>query len=183
MKRLILIILAACFFLCACGIDPIIPDQKESSGSFTDSFALYENAVEAIKAIPYDCLVSRTEYYRPEAAGDYVGQYILNMENDSFEPFDSDAIKALLSSGVKLIDMIRSDDLTVISFSLCIPGRSYDYGYYYCSENKPVYLGDPSLELKPDKTGFSYEKKGNFGTGATYYTEQLAENYFYYEIT
>ena len=182
---------AICSMLCvllalslsSCGMEPLLPEPSESASSFTDQISLYEDAVTELSEVSYDCLISKTEFFRPDGAGDYVGIFVQNMEDKSIFPYDGHAIKALLSGGVKLIDKINRDDMTLISFSLCIPGRSYDYGYYYCSEGKPVYLGDPAQELTPDKTGFSYTKNTSFGTGVTYYTEQLSDFFFYYEIT
>ena len=185
MKRFILtaFVLLFVFQFSSCAMDPIVPEQTESKSGFLDQRELFEDAVREISLIPYECLISKTEYFRPDEAGDFVGVYIQNMKDKSIKPYDGSACKALLSGGVKMIDFIHFDDMTVVSFSMCIPGRSYDYGYYYCSAEKPIYLGDPSVTLKPDKTGYSYSKRSSMGSGANYYTEALEGTFFYYEIT
>ncbi len=182
-RKLSLILCAVIFLtLASCGIDPIIPEKSESASSFQDQIVLFENAVAEISKLDYDCMISKTEYFRPDGSGDYVGVYIQNMSDQSISPYDGAAVKAILSSGIKMIDLIRRDGMTIVSFSLCIPGRSLDYGYYYCSEGKAVYLGDTAAALTQTETGYTYTKRSAFGTGATYYTEQLSEFFFYYEI-
>lgn len=183
MKRILICALCLILFLSSCAMENVIPEQEESNSVFFDNAALYESAVLELADISYDCLISRTEFYRPDEAGDYVGVYIQNMQDKSLVPYDGGAVKALLTGGVKMIDMIRRDDLVLISFSLCIPGKSFDYGYYYSSANRAVYLGDPSRDLTPEKTGFVYTQKTSLGSSVTYYTESLTDAFYYYEIS
>ena len=74
------------------------------------------------------------------------------------------------------------EELQICAFYMCIPGRNFDYGIYYVSEDKPIYFGDPSVTLVEKGNGFSYEKSASYGTKFSYYTEKIEDHFYYYEI-
>ncbi|MBQ3866827.1 MAG: hypothetical protein II776_07975 [Clostridia bacterium] len=184
MKRSLILLAALLLILTGCGMESVIPEQKISTASFSDLSSLYRDAAAELAKIDYECTVSKTDLYRPSAVSDFVGFYILDIKNGTYSPYDGEAARALIeTAGVKLIDKIRNKDTEVISFSHCVPGRNYDYGFYYCSDDRPVYLGDVTLTLTISGNGFAYEKKGALGVNMTYYTERVENNFFYYEIS
>ena len=131
-----------------------------------------------------DFLISRNDYYSPTGSENFTGLYIQNMDTSSFESLENPIIQTLFdSSDVKLFDTMRKEDLLICCFDFCVPGRNYDYGIYYVSEDKPIYLGDPAINLIENGNGFSYEQKASYGTKFTFYTEKITDNFYYYEIT
>jgi len=105
------------------------------------------------------------------------------MQNGSFQSCDNSDLQYLFEqTEVKLIDWIRREDLEICAFDMCIPGKNFDYGIYYTSGDKPVYFGDPGLELSPSGNGFCFEQKASYGAKFTYYTEKIEDHFYYYEI-
>ncbi len=185
MKRKIFSILfALLLFLSSCSMESTIPENTVTFSYFTENRELFYESVKKLEEIEFDALISKTEYYMPAGSEDFDGIYLQNMEDQSFSEFSDSSFEILFdSTDVKLVDLIRREDLVICAFDMCLPTKNFDYGIYYSSSNEPVYFGDTSAKLMESGNGFSYEKKASYGTKFTFYTEKIEDNYFYYEIS
>lgn len=183
-KRFLILFLLTALLLSSCQMEEIIPEQGETFAMFYENELLYRETVDTLLEQTYDCLISRTDYYSPSGSENFTGLYIQNMSEGSFSEFKEPCVNELFeSSDVKLIDFLRVEELSICAFDMCVPGRNFDFGIYYVTEDRPVYFGDVSITLTENGNGFSYEKSASYGTKFTYYTEKITENFYYYEIT
>ncbi len=183
MKRLLILMILPVLLLTSCSMEATIPDNSGTFSHYSEHKELYQKAIDYFADLDFDAMVSRNDYYSIEGSEAFSGLYLQNMQDMSISPCDDDSIVTLFEqSDVKLIDWIRREDLKICAFDMCIPGKNFDYGIYYTSGDKPIYFGDPSLELSPSGNGFSYEKKASYGAKFTYYTEQIEDHFYYYEI-
>ena len=185
MKRFLPLLFLFVILLTSCAAGTYIPDQNSSFSILLENRELFDRAVEETKANGFNCTVSSTVYYNPESVSSLTGTYIINMESNTAEKYQSAAFASLSENcSVKVIDLVvKEDGLLICSFDFCKPGRDYDYGIYYVSEDRPIYFGDPSAPLTRDQNGFSYTVKTGMGSSMTYYTEQISDHYYYYEIS
>ncbi len=182
-KKLTAILLLFSILLCSCQMEEVIPEQGDTCSIYFEHKELFQNSVEALLKIDYDCLISRTDYYSPEGSENFTGLYIQNMSDSSFSEFTESSVQTLFDeTNVKLVDFLRVEDLSICAFDMCVPGRNFDFGIYYVSEDAPIYFGDPSIPLIQKGNGFTYEKAASYGTKFTYYTEKIADQFYYYEI-
>jgi len=182
-RTLCLILIISLFALSSCSMESVIPETGETYSYYFDNQTLFFDAVDVLEKIGHDAFISKTEYYSIENTDGIVDYYIQNMADSTYLPYDNTTVEKLFDvCNVKLIDVIYRGDLTVCSFDRCIPGKNYDYGIYYISNDSPVYFGDPTLPLTESGKGFTYEQSASYGTKFTYYTEKLADHYYYYEI-
>ena len=181
-----------CFVFClsifillsSCAMEATIPENQESFTVFLENRELFSDCVEEIMAMDNDCLISRTDFYAPAGSEDFVGLYLQNLEDSSFQAYESLKIKHLMENcGVKLISTKHDAGLFICAFDMCTPGKNFDYGFYYVSEDNPIYLGDPSISLVESENGYVYSQKADYGTKFSFYTEKVADHYYYYEIT
>ncbi len=184
MKRVIcLFLLLLLIAFSSCAMESVIPETGETYNYYFANQAVFSDAVNELSKIGYDAFISKTEYYAIENDDQIVDFYIQNMTDSTCKAYDSATVEKLFDvCNVKLVDVIFRGDITVCSFDMCIPGKSYDYGIYYVSSDTPIYLGDPTLPLTESGKGYTYEQSVSYGTKFTYYTEKLADNYYYYEI-
>lgn len=185
MKRVIcLCLMLTIVILSGCSMEPVIPATGETFSYYFENQELFSQAVATLSEIDFDALISKTEYYAPDGSENFTSCYLQNMDDLSYTSYDEETVVQLFANcNVKMIDVIYRGDLTVCSFDMCIPGKSYDYGIYYTSGNMPIYLGDPAAVLGESENGYVYEQSASYGTKFTYYTEKLSENFYYYEIT
>lgn len=184
MKKILALILSTVLFLSSCSMQATIPDQSNSFDRYFNHSEEFDAAVEILSNIEFDCLISRADLYSPKGSEDFVGMYIQNMKDQSFDNYENESVQMLFDGcGVKLIDVALKGDSVICCFSFCVPGRSFDYGIYYISSDTPVYFGDMTAELESRGNGFVFEQSASFGTKFTYYTEKITLNYYYYEIS
>ena len=165
-------------------MEAVVPEDKETISGFTENKTLYIDCKDYITSLGYDSLISRVDYWAPDGSEGFDGFYVQNMEDNSFKALDEACILALFeNSEVKMIDCIERDGLLLCTFSMCLASKNFDYGFYYVSEDKPVFFGDLSAELMENGNGYSYEKKASYGVKFTYYTEKIEDNFYYFEIT
>ena len=183
MKRLICLFLLT-LVLSSCAASTYIPEDQHTIDLVRDNLELFELAVQETVKNEFDCTIASTVYYKPDEAAELAGLFILNVEEKKAEKYSSLYYTSLSENcSVKLIDLIRRGDLTVCSFGMCRPGKNYDYGVYYVSEDEPVFLGDPAAPLEEKGNGYSYVKSAGYGSAISFYTEQIAPHYYYYEIS
>ena len=181
-QALLLVLLTLLFSSCA--MESYIPEETDTISNFRDHEELFRLAVEETAQTPFDCLVSSTVYYTPDEIGEITGLYRMNMEENTCEKYTSSYFSSLSENcSVKLIDLVRRDELLICSFDMCKPGRSYDFGIYYVSEDRPLFLGDPSASLSAKGDGFVYTQKAGPSSTMTFYTEKITDNFYYYEIS
>ena len=187
MKR-ILSVIFACFilFLSGCSaMESVVPENRDSMNRFRDHEEAYRTAVEVLVTYSDPFLIARAEEYPPATGEESVGEgyYFQNMRDQSVAPYEENSVEKLFfAAGVKLIDGVTNGEEKVISFDLCLPGKNYDYGFYYSSEDRPVYLGDLSAPLRQSDAGFAFDQKASYGSKFTFYTEKICDCYYYYEI-
>lgn len=182
-KTLTAILLVISILLCSCQMEEVIPEQGDTCSIYFEHEELFQNSVDALLELSCDCLISRSDYYSPEGSENFTGLYIQNMSDSSFSEYNDPVIQSLFEeTNVKLADVLRVEDLLICAFDMCVPGRNFDYGIYYVSEDEPIYFGDPSIPLVEKGNGFSYERAASYGTKFTYYTEKITDHYYYYEI-
>lgn len=184
MRRILTaILLVISILLCSCQMEEVIPEQGDTFSIYSEHEEQFNRSVTTLLDLNYDCLISRNDYYSPEGSENFTGLYIQNMADSSFSECNDPVIQSLFEeTNVKLVDVIRIEELIICAFDMCVPGRNFDYGIYYVSEDIPIYFGDPSIQLIEKGSGFSYEKSASYGTKFTYYTEKIADHYYYYEI-
>ncbi len=183
MKRFLILLLLSVLFMSSCSIEATIPENSRTFSHYLDNKELYQDAVSYFETLDFPALVSRNDYYSIKGSEDYTDLYIQNMDDLSISACKNPSIQILFEqTDVKLIDWIRMGNLEVCAFDMCIPGKNFDYGILYTSEDSPIYFGDPSVELAPSGNGFCYEKKASYGAKFTYYTEKIADHFYYYEI-
>ncbi len=184
MKKTIAWLLAfLTLILSSCSMQSYIPEETSTVSNFLDYEDLFLLAVEETSLHPFDCLVSSTVYYAPDEIGELTGLYLMNMEENTCEKYTSSYFSSLSENcSVKLIDLVRRDELLICSFDMCKPGRNYDYGIYYVSEDRPLYLGDPTAALTERGDGFVFTQKTGFSSTMTFYTEKITDHFYYYEI-
>ncbi len=183
MKRFFVVLMIPILFLTSCSIEPTIPENARTFSQYMEQKSLYLECVSYFESIEYDAMVSRNDYYSIQGTENITGIYLQNMKDKSISVCDSQPLNALFDqSSVKLVDWIRRGDLSICAFDMCIPGKNFDYGIYYTSGDSPIYFGDPSIELSESGNGYVYEKKASYGAKFTYYTEQIEDHFYYYEI-
>ncbi len=185
MRKTALILTLVCLLssFSSCGMESVIPENSTTFAAFEDNAALYEDCVAILSAAETDCMISKTNFYAPQGSEDFSGLYRQNMEDNSFSVCDEPAILTLFeNTNVKIVDYLQKGDLKICVFDMCIPGKNFDYGIYYISEDRPVYFGDTELTLAETGNGFSYEKSASYGSKFIYYTEKITDHYYYYEI-
>jgi len=164
-------------------MEPTIPDNSNTFSKYKDNMELFDACVQDLNGIEYDCLISRTDYYAPEGSEDFLGLYIQNMDDLSCHEYENSHVETLIEvCDVKLFDVVHVEELFICAFDMCVPGRNYDYGIYYVSEDQPIYLGDPAKSLVQNGNGYSYEQPADYGAKFTFYTEKITEHFYYYEI-
>jgi hypothetical protein len=164
-------------------MEPTIPENTQTIHEFSQNIHLYEKSVEVLNKIGYDALISRTDFYAPQGSENFESFYIQNMQTSEFQEFSDPNVEILFDTcGIKLIDALFLEDSVICTFDMCTPGKNFDFGIYYSSEDRPLYFGNPSLELSPSGNGFTYEKKASFGVQFTFYTEKISDCFYYYEI-
>lgn len=182
-KKIFVLLLTVLLFCTSCQMEEVIPAQSDTFSLFYENEEFYRDSVEALLSIEFDALISRNDFYAPDGSENFTGLYIQNMEEKTFSEYSDAQIDALfINTDVKLIDKLQIEELSICAFDMCVPGHNFDYGIYYVSEDKPVYFGDPSINLNEKGNGFSYEKPASYGTKFTYYTEKITDHYYYYEI-
>lgn len=168
----------------SCQMEPVVPEDQKTISGFTENKSLYSDCIQFVSSLGYDALISRVDYWSPEGSEELDGLYIQNMDDNSFLPCKEPCVVALFeNTDVKMIDFISRDELKLCSFSLCLASKSFDYGYYFTSTDKPVYFGDLGADLIENGNGYSYEQKASYGVKFSYYTEKMEDNFYYYEIT
>ncbi len=183
-KNFLLILLSILLLLTSCSMEEVIPEQSDTFSLYFENEELYALCVEEAEKYSFDFLISRGDYFAPEGSENFTSLYLQNMSDSTFSSVESDNFRALFeSSEVKLVDALRKEDLFICCFDMCVPGRNFDYGIYYVSQDEPIYLGDPAVSLTQNGTGFSYEQKASYGTKFTFYTEKITDHFYYYEIT
>ena len=183
MKRLLFLLMIPVVFFTSCSIEPTIPENARTFSQYIDQKALYQECISYFQSLDYDAMVSRNDYYSIQGSENFTGLYIQNMKDKSIVSCNSEALSRLFEqTDVKLVDWIQRGDTYICSFDMCIPGKNFDFGIYYTSGEKPIYFGDPSMELTESGNGFSYEKKASYGAKFTYYTEHIEDHFYYYEI-
>ena len=164
-------------------MEPVVPEDQKTISHFSEYENLYKDCVDYISSLGFEALISRVDYWSPEGSEEMDGLYIQNMEDNSFTACTEPCVLALFeNSGVKMVDFICRDGLDLCTFSLSLASKNFDYGFYFVSDDKPVYFGDLTADLTPNGQGYSYEQKASYGVKFTYYTEKMEENYYYYEI-
>lgn len=183
-KKLLILFLLLAMLLTSCSMEATIPENTQTVSHFFESKEIYEASVAYFDSLDFDAMVSRNDYYSVDGSEKYTGLYLQNMKDGTFSSCDDAALKALFDqTDVKLVDWIRRDDLEICAFDMCVPGKNFDYGIYYTSGDSPIYFGDPSIELEESGNGYSYEKKADYGTKFTYYTEKIEDHFYYFEIS
>ncbi len=185
MKRILLsAALLLCVLLSSCAAATYIPEDQDTFALVRDNLDLFQLAVEETVQNDFDCTIASTVYYKPDEAAELSGLFIYNVEKKQAEKYSSKYYTSLSENcSVKLIDLARRGELTLCSFGMCKPGRDFDYGVYYVSEDRPVYLGDPGVELEEKGDGYSYTRSASYGSTISFYTEKIAPNFYYYEIS
>lgn len=183
MKRFLIFLLVAVLVFSGCSMEETIPGQTEAYTLYYNNEGLYLEVIDSLKQRGENCLISRTDYFAPSGSEDFTGLYVQNMDSKEFYEEKDARIQLLFeNTDVKLIDYLTVDALVICTFDMCIPSKNYDYGFYYVSEDKPIYLGDPSVDLTENGRGFSYEQSASYGVKFTFYTEKIKDNIYYYEI-
>jgi len=183
-KRLFIALLVPILLLASCSMEATIPENTKTVSFFRDNKQLYTDSVSYLQTLDFDAMISRNDFYSVKGSEKFSGLYLQNMNNKTFSACDIKEINALFEqTDVKLIDVIRQNDLLICAFDMCIPGKNFDYGIYYTSGDRAIYFGDPSIELSARGDGFTFEQKASYGTKFTYYTEQVEDHFYYYEIT
>ncbi len=183
MKRYFVLLLVLVMVLSGCTMEETIPGQTEAYTLYYNNESLYLDAIEYLKGKGENCLISRTDYFSPAGSEDFTGLYVQSMDSQEFHEETNHGIQLLFeTTEVKLIDYLVVDSLVICTFDLCIPSKNYDYGFYYVSEDKPIYLGDPAIDLTENGRGYSYEQSASYGVKFTFYTEKIKDNIYYYEI-
>lgn len=183
MKRFLFLLMIPVIFLTSCTIEPTIPENARTFSQYLEQKVLYQECVNYFETLGFDAMVSRNDYYSIEGTENFSGLYLQNMKDKSLSPCTEDCLVRLFEqTDVKLVDWIQRGELYICSFDMCIPGKNFDFGVYFTSGDSPVYFGDPSVELSESGNGFSYEKKASYGAKFTYYTEQIEDHFYYYEI-
>lgn len=182
-RSFLLIGLVLILLLSSCSMEPTIPENTKTIQEFSQNIHLYQNSVHVLKEIGYNSLISRNDFYAQKGSENFEGFYLQNMETSEFLSFSDPNVEVLFETcSIKLIDTLFLEDSIICAFDMCTPGKNFDFGIYFSSEDRPIYFGNPSLELTPSGNGFSYEKKASFGVQFTYYTEKICDQYYYYEI-
>ncbi len=172
------------FLFSSCSMEATIPENQDSFATFLENRELFFDSVEEVRALDYDCMISRNDFYSIAGSEDFVGLYLQNLNDSTFLSYENSKISHLMQNcGVKLISTKHDGQLFICAFDMCVPGKNFDYGFYYVSEDNPIYLGDPSISLTPSENGYVYYQKADYGTKYTFYTEKVADHYYYYEIT
>lgn len=183
-SRFIFLLFCLSILLTSCSMEATIPENQSTFSIYFDHNDLFDQCVDVLDENGYDCMISRSDYYSVQGSEDIAGMYLQNMSDQSVVAFENETVQMLFDRcGVKLIDLVYKNGITVCSFDLCIPGRNFDYGIYYVSEDSPIYLGDITYQLQEKNNGYVYEQKSSFGTSFTYYTEKITNHYYYYEIS
>ena len=178
---LVLLLFSLTFY--SCSMESVIPETGQIYSHYFENQKLFSDTVSELVGIGHDAFISKTEYYSIENTDGIIDYYIQNMSDSACEAYDNEIVEKVFDiCNVKLIDVIYRGDLTVCTFDMCIPGKNYDYGIYYVTNDSPIYFGDPTVSLTESGKGFTYEQSASYGTKFTYYTEKLADNYYYYEI-
>ena len=178
------IVLIFTMLFSSCQMEPVVPEDQKTISGFSENENLYTDCVNYVSSLGFDALISRVDYWSPEGSEEMEGLYIQNMDDNSFIPCKEPCVVALFeNTDVKMIDFISRDELNLCSFSLCLASKNFDFGFYFVSSDKPLYFGDLSAELTENGQGYSYEQKASYGVKFTYYTEKMADNFYYYEIT
>ena len=165
-------------------MEPTIPENSQSFTVYLENSELFQSCVDQLLENEHNVLISRTDYYAPQGSENFAGTYMQNMNDGTFHSFENADVQKLMDlCGVKLIDLMRTNGLEICSFDMCVPGRNFDYGIYYVSEDRPIYLGNVSYPLVENGSGFSYEQKASYGTKFVFYTEKIADHFYYYEIS
>lgn len=187
MKRtlvLCMILLMILPLFSSCSFEAYVPENEDTINLFAENMEIFEMAVNEAQNFEFDCLISNTSYYIPQEANELVGLYVMNMDEHEAHAITNTVFSTLMNQcGVKMIDVIHRGDLTICCFGFSTPNHDFDYGYYYSTGNAPVYLGDPDQKLDQDGNGFSFKKSASFGSSITYYTEQISDSFYYYEIS
>lgn len=183
-KALFPLVLFLLFVFSSCSLTAsVAPEHTDTTRAFYENRELFLRCAEAVATLRENVLISRSDLYAPEGLGDRSGMYIENMESRTFSSFENRDVALLFSeAGIVTLDAVWHEDLCVIAFSLTKPGKNADYGYYYTSGEKPVYLGDPAAELDELNGSYRYEVKTSLGSGFTFYTEPMSDHFYYYEI-
>lgn len=184
MKRVLILFLPLILLLTSCAaMSSYVPAAGDTVSVVLDHLELFQKATEETERIAYDCTITSTVYYKAAEAADLSGLYILNVKEKKAEKYTSLYFSSLAENcSVKLIDLVRRGSLSICSFGMTRPGSSFDYGVYYVSEDKPIYIGDPTVSLTEKGNGFSCVVSASYGSSFSFYTEKIAPNYYYYEI-
>ena len=183
-RTVIITFLLSILLLSSCGMESIVPEESDVISQYFASQNYYRDCVKALEEISFDAMISRADYYMPTGSESFTGLYIQDMEHNTFTSLEDGAVKKLMDQGdVKLIDSMRREDLFICTFDLCIPGKNFDYGFYYTSGDEPIYFGDPSMKLSDSGDGvYRYEMKSSYGVKFSYLTKQIDVHFYYYEI-
>ena len=185
MKRLFPLLISLVLLFTSCAAGSYIPDENSTFSILLENRELFDRAVDETLSNGFACTVSSTVYYKPDEAAELSGTFIINMETGLAEKYQSNYFTSLSENcSVKVIDLVVKDNgLVICSFDFCKPGRDYDYGVYYVSDDRPIFIGDPGASLSADQNGFTYTISGSYGASMNYYTEKISDHYYYYEIS
>lgn len=176
-------VFVAVLLFTSCQIEAIVPEDQQTISGYIENKSLYQECVSFLSSLGYDALISKVDYMSTESTKDFEGLYIQNMEDNTATACNEPCLIALFeNTGVKIVDYITRDGLDLCNFSFSLPSKNFDYGFYFVSEDKPVYFGDFEADLMENGKGFSYEQKASYGVKFTYYTEKIEDHYYYYEI-
>ena len=183
-KKILILLLLFTLLFTSCAMEATIPENSQTFSIYFDHSQLFSDSVQKLMLFEEDVLISRNDYFRQEGSENIEGLYIQKMADQSFQAYADNTIQNMIDiGGVKLIDVAHKNGITVCCFDLCVPGRNFDYGIYYVSEDKPIFLGDVTYQLGESGNGYSYEQPASYGTKFTYYTEKITDHYYYYEIS
>jgi len=181
--KCLLFLLCVSLFFSSCTMEATIPENGQTFSVYYDHSQLFIDCVAKLSEFEEDVLISRNDYFRQEGSENIEGLYLQSMKDLSFQAYSEECVQKMIDvCGVKLIDVAHKNGIFLCCFDLCVPGRNFDYGIYYVSEDKPIYLGDVTFQLSENGNGFSYEQPASYGTKFTYYTEKITDHYYYYEI-
>ena len=181
-KRIACLALAsvACLPLVSCGMQTYVPEKSEVIAVYENNSSCMLEAAEDMIKLDREVVVSHTDNYAIDsddrAITEYKGLYISDTFG-GYEKYQNENIESLLTgSGAKSISVTNSDGFSIVEFN-CGGGGKYYRGVYYSSDNSIKNLVIPDGRLIASGDGFIYD-----GDEVYYYTEELDDCFFYYEL-
>ena len=154
----------------------IYPTQNDVGNKYLSNKQLFFDAANQALGFEGDVFISTAEYYRPENYPNLSGLYVSNVAETKVEEIENEIISILFERcEVKSIATRTEGGVKACEFN-CGGSGSYYCGVYYVSQDRPVFIGNFSVELDETKDGFSCESNG-----IRYFTQKLAENFYYFD--